>query len=142
MAKERAKSRAPYRCSAAQRKLANRELDYYIDALGHDHQYDVMRSVRLLQILALPVRMTVGDALRQLERMLALTRAKNRWGRPWTLRQLERIYYRRIGTWRRGAPAPVTEEELKDYGSCTSRQAPRDSGHGGSRRVDPVPNEE
>ena len=98
--------------SGGQRRIATRELDYYVEALGHDPQYDVQRSVRLIRLLGLPMRYSVQDALDELHRVLALTRARNHWGRPWTMRQLQRIYFLKPGKFLRASAMPVTDAEL------------------------------
>jgi len=105
----------PFKLPPDQARIARRELDVYLASLCHDEQYDVQRSVTIIRILALPERISIRAAIQRLHDTLAITRSRERWGRPWTLRQLERIYFQKPATFHRRAPSPVLEEELKTY---------------------------
>lgn len=104
-----------YRVSGGQRRLAGRELKAYADSLHFDQQYAIQRSVTLLRILALPVRITIAEAIKRLHDMLAVSRARAKWGRPWSIRQLERLYFMKPESFKRSAPHPMIEEELRTW---------------------------
>ncbi len=104
-----------FRITGSQRSIAQKELNVYVGTLCHDQQYDVQRSVTIIRILALPMKISVATALKRLHDMLAVTRARENWGRPWSQRQLERIYFQKSEAFKRRSPHPVIEEELKFY---------------------------
>lgn len=101
--------------------MARVELAVYVDALSHDQQFAIRRACFLLEVLALPNRLSRLGQLEELERRLALhreelmARPEQKWlGRPWTLRQLRRLYYARPA-FRVRPPQPVTREELERF---------------------------
>ena len=103
-----------FQLSETQRRLAERELVYLLDALGVDSQWGVRRCCWLLEVLSLPNRLKRPEQLKELENRLALHRegAAQRFGRPWTERQLVRAFYAKSRSFRRPTPHPVTREEL------------------------------
>jgi len=112
----RARTFAP---EETQRKLAERELAIFLEALSHDTQYAVRHLCWLIQILHLPARISREAQIQELTTRLALFREKlaanphQRWiGRPWSSTQLRRIFYARGRGFRRPSPQPVTRDEL------------------------------
>lgn len=104
-----------FRSTEHQRRLAERELDFFLEALCHDTQFDIRRSCRLVEILALPARITRAAQLEEVHKLVRLKAERMEWGRPWTLTQLERAYYAKPRGFRRPPPKPVTREELESY---------------------------
>ena len=104
-----------YQLAEANRKVVQRELAVYLEALCHDYQYSIRQACRLLEILALPGRLHREMQLEQLNLELGVLRDRQGWGRPWTISQLRRAFYARAADFRRVPPKPVTREELARY---------------------------
>lgn len=111
------KKRRTYGPTAHQIRLANRELNYILDALGVDHQWAVRRACRLIEILELPDHRTKAELFQELENRLALYRESLKFGRVWTVRQIHAAFYARAGSFRRPTPRPVTRDELEKFGT-------------------------
>ena len=103
-----------FQATETNRRLAMRELELVLEALCHDHQFDVRRACYLLELRALPRRMPREEQLRELEKALALIRERLGWGRPWTFWQLKRMFYAPT-SFRRIIPHPVTKEEMRTW---------------------------
>ena len=93
-----------------------RELQIYLEALCHDAQFSIRRACELLELLALPKRLTREQQFVELEKRLALQREAAQWGRPWTVYQIRRCFYAGQRDFKRAPPAkPVTKAELASY---------------------------
>jgi len=111
----RKKRKRHFRLTPAQRRVMERELTMYLEALSHDPQYSVRRACFLIEMMALPEPLSRRGQLEQLDMRLALRREKQGWGVPWTFRQLQRTFYSSSGNFRRRAPRPVTREEVEKW---------------------------
>lgn len=116
-----------FKATETQRKLVDRELEMYLEALCHDHQYAIRRACYLLELQALPRRLKRTEQLEELVKQLALRRETMGWGRPWTQEQIRRAFYSKARDFRRNPPKPVTREELNSYAPVfpPARKAPK-----------------
>jgi hypothetical protein len=93
MPKRRGALYGKHALTEAQKKLAEAELELYLDALRHDEQHSVRRSVFLIQVLCLPWKVSRAAALVRLSEELGRRRERQRWGKPWPVRLLARVFY-------------------------------------------------
>lgn len=101
-------------------KGLRRHLELIADALCHDYQFDIREACRILEILALPKRLTREGQFYQLEKMLGLKREAQGWGRPWSSEQLRRMFYAKGRDFQRILPRPVTQEEVERWTGPTA----------------------
>lgn len=108
------------------RRLAMKELGIWLAALSHDHQLSTHMALKLIQMLAAPDQISVHEAIRRLHDVLAIQRARLRFGRVWSFEQLRRLAYHDPRSFMRIGPAPVTDEEILTY---QPRNAPKPGEH-------------